>query len=540
MKAFFSLSSFFVLLCFTTSTYAMSFSKPVKNAVISAVKPPQTNVPPNSGDATTSKGLSLALSAAEENDLRRLAKESGSEVQKFRDAQVKIAKQRFNETPSPIEYFTAGLSSAIPADRDLLDKQSKARRDFTTMSALYWAWLFAEKDVCVTVDGKPKSRQDCLNRIKAFVLDWTGTYKFTFIQSGLRTSGNPISEAGLLPLILTYARVKNHLTLNSRESAQIKNWLANEYASLAAYNFSSSTTRSNFRSHQLLTLGAISVALNDSSKWQSVMETLNSHLDRNIGSDGSTVDFHDRDALNYHFYDLEPILKLACIAQKNHQQGIYFRKYASAPLPKVKAAVEFTIPYINGTILHPEFANSTNLPNDWLRHPRANPNSREHALDPLIFDSLKTDDSDYGNIKNRVNNFFNLAACLDAGIELDSRYSRLDPTSKVPVYFNSPKFNSDLVTGFNSVNSDRCDQAKAKAKVTREGALCKKVGDSFKWEPQTCPDGGIFSGGICCPASCGTCGGTGCGTRLGGSSCCKNEIKGMNRFCGTDGPPCQW
>lgn len=48
---------------------------------------------------------------------------------------------------------------------------------------------------------------------------------------------------------------------------------------------------------------------------------------------------------------------------------------------------------------------------------------------------------------------------------------------------------------------------------------------------------GICTGDICCPTSCGTCGGSGCGSRPGGATqCCKSKFIDAGKICGT--PPC--
>jgi len=48
---------------------------------------------------------------------------------------------------------------------------------------------------------------------------------------------------------------------------------------------------------------------------------------------------------------------------------------------------------------------------------------------------------------------------------------------------------------------------------------------------EVCTDG-ILEGGVCCAASCGTCGGYGCDLRKGGGqSCCVGTIKAANRMC---------
>eukprot|EP00039_Didymoeca_costata_P019479 m.337679 g.337679 ORF g.337679 m.337679 type:complete len:279 (-) comp18206_c0_seq1:67-903(-) len=50
---------------------------------------------------------------------------------------------------------------------------------------------------------------------------------------------------------------------------------------------------------------------------------------------------------------------------------------------------------------------------------------------------------------------------------------------------------------------------------------------------------GIKDGSVCCAASCGTCGGSGCGERSGGAaSCCGSSVANLGRSCNSVGPPC--
>ena len=52
-------------------------------------------------------------------------------------------------------------------------------------------------------------------------------------------------------------------------------------------------------------------------------------------------------------------------------------------------------------------------------------------------------------------------------------------------------------------------------------------------------DAGIRSGGACCAAACGSCGGTDCGTRPGGGAgCCHGTISNSGRSCLDYPPPC--
>lgn len=50
--------------------------------------------------------------------------------------------------------------------------------------------------------------------------------------------------------------------------------------------------------------------------------------------------------------------------------------------------------------------------------------------------------------------------------------------------------------------------------------------------------GAICRGKICCPQSCGQCGGSGCNRRPGGQNCCMSTVKKLGRSCDRYAPPC--
>ena len=64
----------------------------------------------------------------------------------------------------------------------------------------------------------------------------------------------------------------------------------------------------------------------------------------------------------------------------------------------------------------------------------------------------------------------------------------------------------------------------------------KKNGFSEKADPDCST--GVLGSGVCCPNSCGKCGGKGCGLRKGGSDCCTSTVKSLKRKCTEVGPPC--
>ena len=50
---------------------------------------------------------------------------------------------------------------------------------------------------------------------------------------------------------------------------------------------------------------------------------------------------------------------------------------------------------------------------------------------------------------------------------------------------------------------------------------------------------GIINGDICCLSSCGSCGGSGCSNRDGGSAgCCTSTIRNNNESCDENAVPC--
>lgn len=64
------------------------------------------------------------------------------------------------------------------------------------------------------------------------------------------------------------------------------------------------------------------------------------------------------------------------------------------------------------------------------------------------------------------------------------------------------------------------------------------LADYLNGADPTCSQG-ILSGGVCCEATCGACGGSGCGSRPGGSSaCCTSNIRDSGRVCDEYEAPC--
>jgi hypothetical protein len=76
--------------------------------------------------------------------------------------------------------------------------------------------------------------------------------------------------------------------------------------------------------------------------------------------DGSSYDFHQRDALYYHVFTLEPLLTVARVAQMN---GVNLYDYKTSSVASKAASlqksIDFLLPYTTGKKKHAEWVNST-------------------------------------------------------------------------------------------------------------------------------------------------------------------------------------
>jgi hypothetical protein len=111
----------------------------------------------------------------------------------------------------------------------------------------------------------------------------------------------------------------------------------------------------NWHSHRLKIVGLIALLLHDAPLVEQTVRMYKEQIDHNIEPDGSTYDFHERDALHYHIYDLEPLLTLAIAAKGN---GIDLYSYQSPRGGSLSKGVQFLIPFAQGVKAHPEFVNS--------------------------------------------------------------------------------------------------------------------------------------------------------------------------------------
>jgi len=167
-------------------------------------------------------------------------------------------------------------------------------------------------------------------------------------------TGVPIDETKLEPLFFTYDLVR--ASCSEAEQRAIDGWLRR----IAALEIQSGRTNSitsvnNWNSHRLKTIGLIGFLLDDKTLIDESLQGFKKQIDANLRPDGSSLDFHQRDALHYHCYDLEPLLTLAIAADQN---GVHVYHYQSPSGASLAKSVEFLLPYCDGRATHAEWVHS--------------------------------------------------------------------------------------------------------------------------------------------------------------------------------------
>ncbi len=204
----------------------------------------------------------------------------------------------------------------------------KSIADMDRLDALGYAYA-------VTGDAKyaAKARQ--------FILAWAGVN---------HSAGDPIDDTNLEPLLVCYDLTQTTFTSDTRDV--VDGYLRG----IAAKEESTGNNHyNNWNSHRLKIMGMIAFLLQDKALIDEVQAAYRAQIDHNIYSDGSTYDFHERDALHYHDYDLTPLLTLAIAARNN---GIDLYSYVGNQSGSLGKGMAFLLPYAQGTMKHGEYVNS--------------------------------------------------------------------------------------------------------------------------------------------------------------------------------------
>ena len=167
-------------------------------------------------------------------------------------------------------------------------------------------------------------------------------------------TGVPIDETKLEPLLVAYDLARSVFSAGDRTI--VEDWLRKMASlELQSTRTNSVTAMNNWNSHRLKIIGLIGFLLDDQKLIEAGVRGFKKQVEVNLYPDGSSFDFHQRDALRYHCYDLEPLLVLAIAARQN---GIDLYSYQAASGARLAKAVAFLVPFCDGTKTRAEWVHS--------------------------------------------------------------------------------------------------------------------------------------------------------------------------------------
>ena len=274
------------------------------------------------------RAQSISLTEVQRKKLAKLV-EQDPEAKALFAPLKQSADAALKDAPDPIER--------IQSEGKLKDDPAKIRtqacmKDMKKLHALGFAYA-------VTADARYP------DKAREFILAWAKVN---------RSAGDPIDDTGLEPLITAYDLARGRFP--EKDRAAVDGWLRTvAEAERKSFKAGTSTSVNNWHSHRLKIVGLIAFLLQDKGLIDYVTGAYKDHVGKNLNPDGSSLDFHERDALHYHTYDLEPLLTLAIAARQNGIDLYGFRADTGGTLEK---SVRFLVPYCDGSKTHAEFVKS--------------------------------------------------------------------------------------------------------------------------------------------------------------------------------------
>ena len=247
----------------------------------------------------------------------------------LRKAVVERALETVDRPPGPLpRLHTEGT---LPG-KGIRDISIKAKQDQPIVLNLAVAWRLS---------GDPRF----LDATGRYLEGWADIYQLSF---------NPIDETGFDTLILAYDLTRSQLPASTATKLDAF-WRKMAVGYLDAMDAGPRNAETNWQSHRikLATLAAYSTG--DPILVDRARRAFRKQIDVNLYADGSTYDFHERDALHYVTYNLDPLMMAALAAQAHGEDWFAWASASGASLPK---SLDWLAVYARGDKTHIEFANS--------------------------------------------------------------------------------------------------------------------------------------------------------------------------------------
>ncbi|MES2371215.1 MAG: alginate lyase family protein [Bacteroidota bacterium] len=270
----------------------------------------------------------------QKNEVKKLVKliEADPAAKKAYQPIETLANTALQQEPNPIDtIISEGHLATDP-------KKIRTQKSLADLNKIY-ALAITYK---VTAD--PVYLKKCIG----FIIAWST------VNRGI---GNPINDTKLDPLLEAYDLVKDEMSASERTT--VNTWLMQVAdAEIASPRFKSTnrSVNNNWNSHRIKVVGTIAYLLNNKAYQEFTDTSIRKQILKNLYPDGSGMDFEERDALHYHVYTLEPLLKIATTIKR--ATGVDYYTYISPSGSSIKRSVAFLVPFATGEQVHPEFVNS--------------------------------------------------------------------------------------------------------------------------------------------------------------------------------------
>lgn len=202
--------------------------------------------------------------------------------------------------------------------------------DMRFLHAFIWTYLFT---------GEKKYAR----RAQSYLLAWAATY---------RPTGNDVNENKLNPCFLTFEVLKDQLSKKQR--ARAEQWLR-DIASKQKEGWRLGEVAGNRHSKRLKLILVLGLALEDRELQVFALDKAREVLQKSLFPDGRSHDLERRDAMHYHVSCVDGLLELSLIA-RIAEIDLYREKTPGGG--SIKKSVDYTLPYVRGEKIHPEWTNS--------------------------------------------------------------------------------------------------------------------------------------------------------------------------------------
>lgn len=184
-----------------------------------------------------------------------------------------------------------------------------------------------------------------LSTAERFLEAWADIYKPSF---------NPIDETHFDQVMLAHDLTRSDLSPKVR--AKLDGfWREMAVGYLDAMDGKPRNAETNWQSHRIKLATMAAFQTGDAALIKRAAEAYDRQIATNIHADGSVFDFHERDALHYVTYDLDPLM-MAALSAKAHGRDWFTRKNPAGA--GLQTALDWLVPYARGDKVHQEFVNS--------------------------------------------------------------------------------------------------------------------------------------------------------------------------------------